>query len=181
MNWIDWVIIAVVALATFGGMVQGFFRSFFGLGGLVCGFLAAVWNYARLGKIFFPVVQSESIADAIAFLTIVVLATLVGAVVGGILQKAFRWAGLGCLDTVLGAVLGLLQGVAAVIVFVLMTVAFFPGTVWLNQAKLPAMLFQACHISMDTGPKALSDQVEQSLKKLKRESPSWMHPSHPSQ
>jgi len=178
MDWVDWIIITVVALATFGGMVQGFFRSFFGLAGLVGGFLAAVWNYSRLGKVFFPVVQSETIANAIAFLTIVVLVTLAGAVVGGILQKAFRWAGLGCLDTVLGAVLGLLQGAAAVMVFVLVTVAFFPGTAWLNEAKIPPMLFQACHISMDMGPKSLSDQVQDTLKKLKRESPSWMHSGH---
>ena len=181
MDWIDWIIIAVVALATMGGMVQGFFRSFFGLAGLVGGFLAAIWNYSRLEKVFFPLVQSEAIANAIGFLTIVVLVTLAGAVLGGLLAKTFRWAGLGCIDTLLGAVLGLLQGVAAVMVFVLVTLAFFPEAGWLTKAKLPPMLFQACHISMDMSPKELSDHVQETLKKLKRESPSWMHPGHATQ
>ena len=89
--------------------------------------------------------------------------------------------GVLAIDTILGALLGLMQGVLAVIVFVLVTIAFFPGSQWLTDAKLPPMLFQACHISMDMGPKDLSDQVENSMKKLKRESPSWMHPSHPTQ
>jgi len=181
MDWIDWVIITVVALATFGGMVQGFFRSFFGLAGLVGGFLVAVWNYGRLGKVFFPMVQSETIANAIAFLTIVAVVALTAAVLGGLLQRAFRWAGLGCFDTILGAALGLMQGVAAVMVFVLVTVAFFPGTAWLTEARIPSMFFQACHISMEMSPKELSNQVLEKLKKLKRESPSWMHPGHASQ
>jgi uncharacterized membrane protein required for colicin V production len=78
----------------------------------------------------------------------------------------------------LGAIFGFLEGALLVMVFILVTIAFFPGTAWLTDARLPRMFFGACHLSMDMSPKELSDQVQERLRKLKRESPAWMHPGH---
>jgi membrane protein required for colicin V production len=181
MDWVDWIIVAGLLLATMGGMAQGFFRSFFGLAGLVLGYMAATWNYARVGKIFLPLLQVEGVANAVAFLLIIVIVMLLGALVGGFLEKTFRWAGLGCIDTLLGAVLGFLQGVVIVMVFVVVTLAFFPGTEWLTNAKIPPMFFEACHVSMEMSPKELDHQVQDTLKKLKRESPGWLRPGHTTQ
>jgi membrane protein required for colicin V production len=178
MTWVDWAIVAVLIVATLGGLAQGFFRTAFGLAGLVIGLMTALWNYGRLARIFLPVVRVASLANAIAFFVIVILVMLIAAIIGGFLAKTFRWAGLGCVDTLLGAVFGFLQGVAIVMVFVLVTLAFFPGTWWLTDATLPPMFFKACHVSMEMSPKELSDQVQDSLKKLKRESPAWVHPGH---
>lgn len=181
MAWADWAILGVLALAIFGGMVQGFIRSAFALGGLVLGFVLATWNYGIAAKMFRSLVRSETIADAIGFLVIAILVMLVAAVLGGAIQRMFRWAGLGCLDTLLGAVIGFLQGVLLVIVFVLVTVAFFPGSDWLIGARLPHLFFGVAHLSMDASPKELGDKVQDSLRKLKKESPQWMHPDHSTQ
>ena len=178
MEWVDWIILAGLVIATLGGLAQGFFRSFFGLAGLIAGFLIALWNYARMGKIFLPFVRIEALANAIGFLVIILLVMLLGAVVGGSLEKTFRWAGLGCIDTLLGAVLGFLQGVVIVMVFVVVTLAFFPGTSWLTDAKIPPMFFAACHVSMKMSPKELNDRVQGEVMKLKQESPEWLHSSH---
>jgi len=181
MELVDWIILAGLVIATLGGLAQGFFRSFFGLAGLVVGFMVATWNYARVGKIFLPIVRVEAVAHAIGFLIIILLVMLLGAVVGGFLEKTFRWAGLGCIDTLLGAILGFLQGVVIVMVFVVVTLAFFPGTSWLIDAKIPPMFFAACHASMNMSPKELNDRVQGELIKLKRESPEWMRPGHTTQ
>ena len=156
MELVDWIILAGLAIATVGGLAQGFFRSFCGLAGLVVGYMVATWNYARLGKLFLAFVRIEALANAIGFLVIILLVMLMGAlgaVVGGFLEKSFRWAGLGCIDSLLGAILGFLQGVVIVMVFVVVTLAFFPGTPWLINAKIPPMFFQACHMSMEMSPK----------------------------
>ena len=178
MAWADWAVLAVLVMAIFAGMAQGFFRSFCSLGGLFIGLVLAIWNYGLLGRVFRPIVQIEAVANAIGFLVISLTVMLAAALLGAFLEKTFRWAGLGCIDTLLGAVLGFVQGALLVMVFVLVTVAFFPGTRWLTEARFPQMFFGACHLSMDMSPKELSDHVQDSLKKLKRESPSWMHPSH---
>jgi len=178
MELVDWIIIAGLVIATLGGLAQGFFRSFFGLAGLVVGFMVATWNYARVGKIFLPFLRIEALANAVGFLMIILLVMLLGAVVGGFVEKSFRWAGLGCIDTLLGAVLGFLQGVVIVMVFVVVTLAFFPGTPWLINAKIPPTFFAFCHMSMEMSPKELNDRVQDELTKLKRESPEWMRPGH---
>lgn len=178
LAWIDWAIIAVLLVATVVGLAQGFFRAFCSLGGLFFGLVLAIWNYRYLGKVFLPIVRLEAVANAIGFLLIALLVMAAGAVLGGFLEKTFRWAGLGCLDTLLGAVFGFLEGALLVTVFILVTVAFFPGTFWLADARLPQMFFAACHLSMDVSPKELSDQVQERLRKLKQESPAWMHPGH---
>jgi len=178
MAWVDLAILGVLIVATLAGLAQGFFRSFCSLAGLFLGFMLAIWNYRLVGRVFIPIVHIEQIANAIGFLVIALALMLGAALVGGLLTKTFRWAGLGCIDTLLGAVFGFLQGALLVMVAVLVTVAFFPGTQWLSDARFPRMFFGACHLSMDMSPKQLSDQVRDGLKKLKRESPSWMHPSH---
>jgi membrane protein required for colicin V production len=178
MAWADWAILAVLLISVFVGMAQGFFRSFSGLAGLFFGLVLAIWNYTYLGKLFLPLIQIQAIADAAAFLVIVLVVMVFAALLGGFLEKTFRWAGLGCLDTLLGGVFGFLQGMMLVMVGVLVAVAFFPGTQWLTDARFPRMFFGACHLSMDMSPKDLSNQVQDSLKRLKKESPGWMHPGH---
>jgi len=177
MAWADWAILGVLAFAIFAGMVQGFIRAAFALGGLALGFVLATWNYGLAAKMFNHLVQSERIANAIGFVVIAILVMLVAAVLGAAIQRMFRWAGLGCLDTLLGGILGFFQGVMLVIVFVLVTVAFLPGSGWFAGARLPQLFFGAAHLSMDISPKELEDKVQGSLRKLKKESPQWMHPS----
>jgi len=178
MSWVDLAILAILIVAIFAGMAQGFFRSFCSLGGLFLGLALAIWNYSLVGKLLIPIVRIEAVANAIGFLVIALAVMLAAAFLGAFLEKTFRWAGLGCIDTLLGAVFGFLQGALLVMVCVLVTVAFFPGTRWLTEARFPQMFFGACHLSMDMSPKELSDRVHESLKRLKHESPSWMHPSH---
>jgi membrane protein required for colicin V production len=178
MAWADWAVVAILAIGVVVGLAQGFFRSFCSLAGLFVGLVLAIWNYSYLGRLFFPILRVEAVANAAAFLVIDVAVMLAAAVLGGFLEKTFRWAGLGCVDTFLGAIFGLLEGALMVMVIVLVTVAFFPGTGWLDNSRFPQMFFGACHLSMDMSPKDLSNQVQESLKKLKHESPAWLHPGH---
>jgi len=178
MAWADWAILAVIIVATLVGFAQGFFRTLASCVGLFLGMALAIWNYRWMAMFFITIVRVESVANAIGFLVIVVLVMVICGVVGNILEKTFRWIGLGWLDTLLGGIVGFLHGALIVMVLVLVTVAFFPQTRWLSDSTFPQMFFQACHVSMDMSPKELSNQVQDSLKKLKRESPTWMHPSH---
>jgi membrane protein required for colicin V production len=180
MTLVDWIILAGLVVATLGGLAQGFFRAACGLAGLIFGYMAAVWNYHYVARVFLPLVRLEALANAIGFLIIILLVMLAGALVGGFLEKLFRFAGLGCLDSLLGAVLGFLQGVVVVMVFVVLTLAFFPGATLLTDARIPPIFFEACHVSMDMSPHQLSDKLEEGMKRLKQESPGWIHSSHES-
>lgn len=177
MEWVDWTILVVMLFAVIGGIAQGLFRTVFSLAGLILGLAIAVWNYQRVAELFIPIVRVEAIANAIGFLLIALLVMAIFNVIGILLQKAFRWLGLGCLDAFGGAIVGFIQGVLLVTVCILVTVAFFPGTAWLTNAKFPRMFFTACHVSTDMGPDQLREQVQKDLHTLQHETPKWLqHP-----
>ncbi len=175
MTWVDWVILAVVAASTVGGLAQGFFRTVFSLGGLICGLALAAWNYGRLTPLFRPIVKIDAVANAIGFLLIALLVMAIANVVGGFIAKTVRRMGLGCLDGLAGGGFGFVQGALLVLVCILVTVAFFPSAHWLAEAKLPKIFFGACHLSTHVTPGELGDRVRNGLKLLEQESPKWMH------
>jgi membrane protein required for colicin V production len=175
MEWVDWIILAVLVGSVLGGMAHGFFRSIFSLLGLILGVVLAGWNYARVAVAFKPIVRVDAIADAIGFLLIAVVVMLMANVAGTILKRMFRWLGLGCFDILGGAAVGFVQGALLVTVCILVTVAFFPQTEWLAQASLPKVFFRALHVSTQVSPDELKERVLDRLKTLEHESPNWMH------
>jgi membrane protein required for colicin V production len=175
MTWVDWVILAVVAASTLGGLAQGFFRAVFSLGGLIFGLALASWNYPLLTALLRPIVKIDAVANAIGFLLIALLVMALANVVGSFLAKTFHRMGLGCLDALAGAVFGFVQGALLVTVCILVTVAFFPGEQWLAGARLPQIFFGACHLSTHVTPSELGERVRNGLRLLEQESPQWMH------
>jgi membrane protein required for colicin V production len=173
---VDWIIVALLVGSVLAGVVQGFLRSIFSLGGLLLGLIVAAWNYVYVALFLKKLILSEKVADAIAFILIAVLVTAIVSAIGIVLSKVFKKIGLGCLDSLAGAIFGLFQGALLVTVFILVTVAFFPDTEWLTQASLPKYFFGAIHVSTDVSPSILSERVRQELNRLERESPAWMHP-----
>jgi membrane protein required for colicin V production len=116
------------------------------------------------------------VADVIGFLLIALLIMAIFAIIGAILAKAFRLIGLGCLDSLAGAVFGFFQGVILVTLGILALAAFFPDTQWLENARLPKLYFGACHLSTHMSSEELAHRVRDGLKTLGHESPEWLHP-----
>jgi membrane protein required for colicin V production len=178
MELVDWAIVMAMVVAVLGGFTQGFFRSVFSLGGLLLGLVLAAWNYGRIAALLLPIVRIEPVADTIGFLLIAIVVMGLAGVAGKFLAKAFHTMGLGCLDSLAGAVFGFLQGALLVTLVILVTVAFFPKAHWLTEAKLPRMFFGACHLSTQMSPAELAERVRHGLKTLEEESPRWMHPKN---
>lgn len=175
MEWVDWIILAVLVGSVLGGMAQGFFRSICSLLGLILGVALAGWNYARVAVAFMPIVHYEAVANAIGFLLIAVIVMFAANVAGAMMKKMFHWMGLGCLDVIGGSIVGFVQGALLVTICILVTVAFFPQTAWLTQAALPKMFFGALHVSTNMSPGDLSGRVLDGLRTLEHESPKWLH------
>lgn len=173
----DWLIVIVMVLAVLGGAKQGFFRVVCSLGGLILGLLLAAWNYSRIAVLVIPLVRVVEVADAIGFIVIALLVMAVAGIAGVILHKTLHQIGLGCLDTIGGAVLGFVQGVVLVTLCILVAVAFFPQAEWLLNAKLPHLFFGFCHFSTHMSPAELAERVHKGLRLIQEETPLWMHPA----
>jgi membrane protein required for colicin V production len=176
MSWVDLAIVVVLAASVLGGMMQGFLRTVCSVIGLVFGLTLALWNYARLGMAFRPIVHIEAIANTIAFLIIALVVMALANLVGLMLKRTIRWMGLGCLDKIAGAIFGFFQGALLVTLCILVTVAFFPGARWPEEGRLPQYFVGALHLSMHMSPSELSDKVHNGLRTLEHDSPQWTHP-----
>jgi len=179
MVWIDWVIVIVMAVSMIGGISQGFFRSVCSLAGLLIGLALASWNYGRVSVYALRFVHVHAVADAIGFLFIAIVVMLLFAALGAILAKIFRLVGLGCLDSLGGAIFGFFQGVILVTLGILAIAAFFPDSQWLEYARLPKLFFGACHLSTHVSPAELAHRVREGLQVFEHNSPEWLHPKPP--
>jgi membrane protein required for colicin V production len=110
MNWLNIVIIVVLAGFFISGLINGLIASFFNLLGLVLGI--------RLAWLFYPLISNrlgflhndlaaKAVGSAIIFVVVVVIAGIVGAFI----KKIICFVGLGFLDRLGGAVFGLILGV----------------------------------------------------------------------
>lgn len=173
----DWFIVIVLVLSVMGGLSQGFFRSVFSLGGLVIGLALGAWNFRVAAALLLPLVQNQTLSEALGFILIALLVMVLFGIIGNLLHKAFLTMGLGCLDRIAGGVFGLLQGALLVTLCILAAVIFFPQAHWLVEARLPRLFFGACHLTTRMSPAELAARTRSGLVLLEQQSPQWMHPN----
>jgi membrane protein required for colicin V production len=174
MAWIDWLILLVLAASILGGLKQGFLRSVCSLGGLFFGLVFASWNYSSAAALLLPLVRFQPVADALGFLLIVFLVTALANLLGWLLSSTAQTVGLGCLDSLFGALFGFFQGWLAVTLFILIVAAFFPQTHFLTEARLPHYFFASCNFGSHIGPSELASRIRDGLEMIQQQSPSWM-------
>jgi membrane protein required for colicin V production len=127
VNWLDVVIVAILAISVVGGFAKGFARTAVGLGATLVGLLCGLWFYNLAGQYFEPYVSSRGIAHFLGFLVIFVGITVCGAALGALLAKIFDIAGLSWLDRLLGGAFGVLRGALTCIALVMLMLAFDPN------------------------------------------------------
>lgn len=177
MEWIDWAIVLFILFSVLAGLRNGFFRTACAMVGLVLGLAIAEWNYVHLSHFLFAFVRIEEVANVIAFLAIAILVMGLAAIAGKILSKTAHGMGLGCLDRLAGGILGFFQGALLVLLVILAALAFYPGTRWLEEARLPRLFLGACHFTARMSPEELAHRLRHGLSVLEEEAPQWLHPA----
>lgn len=175
LTLVDWIIAVLLAGSVLAGLARGFFRSVFSLAGLIAGVALASWNYWRIAAILKRFIHSVEIADAVAFLIIAFFVMGIAAILGSLLAKFFEKVGLGCLDRLAGALFGFVEGLVFVTLCILVTVAFFPQTAWLTEARLPRYFFGALHVSIQVTPSRLGERLRKELNTIETKSQQWMN------
>jgi len=125
MNWLDIVIIVVVAFLGIVGLRQGLIRTVFGIAGLIGGIFLAGRYYDELAALLFP---SSAIWANIAAYAIIAVATMVVAgVIGWLLAKVVNFVALGWLDKLVGGILGVVIGALLCAAILAIVVKYYPG------------------------------------------------------
>ncbi|MGD0436486.1 MAG: CvpA family protein [Bryobacteraceae bacterium] len=127
MNWIDGLLILVVGLSILTGFAAGFARVGVGFIATVLGIFLGFWCYGIVGAYVQDYVSSRAIANLVGFLAIFIGVALVGAIVGSILARFFKWIGLSWFDRLLGGAFGAVRGIVIAVALVTVLLAFSPS------------------------------------------------------
>jgi membrane protein required for colicin V production len=141
MNALDYAWLAVLGLSVLLGLWRGVVREIFSLAGWVFA-IAAAMSFAGPAAAALPAVLGSPTVRAVASFAVIFLAVLLALSFGGmLLARAFRAAGLGVADRILGAVFGFARGILILAVAVLVA-AFTPlpkEPLWRESALTPAI------------------------------------------
>jgi len=140
----DFVVFGVVVLSTLFGFARGFMRVVVSLAALVFAFMLAIHLSTPLGNMLPEFGGSPAARYVAAFAVIVIAVLIVGAIVGWLLYRLVRAIGLGFLDRLLGAVVGVARGVLIVVIGVLAAGwTSLPQQVWWQNALVAPPLVAA--------------------------------------
>ncbi len=128
MNSIDLVVIIVTSFFLLRGLFRGFILELTIVVGLIAGYILAASYHDLVAAIlleYFPQLP-ESAANIISFAVIFITVNIVLRIVAGIITKTLKFAMLGWLNRMLGALFGAIKSVVilSITVFILNLIPF---------------------------------------------------------
>jgi membrane protein required for colicin V production len=169
VNWLDVVLTAILAVSVVGGAMKGFAKLAVGFVATVLAFLCGLWFHGPAGSFLLPYVSHKYIANFIGFLLVFSGVVVLGALVGWLLGKLFKWAGLSWLDRLLGAGFGVLRAMVVAVALVLALMAFStkPPPASIVNSYLAPYVIEVAHVCAAVAPHEVRATVEESYEKAK--------------
>jgi membrane protein required for colicin V production len=126
VNWLDYVLLAIVLGSVILSVRKGFSREIIGLAASLAALVLGMWFYGLAGSIVMPYVSSPRVANLIGFLLVVFAVLICGGLAGWIVSRFLRTIGLSFFDRLLGAAFGFARGMLIAIALLTAFMAFGP-------------------------------------------------------
>jgi membrane protein required for colicin V production len=165
----DVLLALVIASSVLAGFAAGFARAGVGFAAMIFGMFAGFWFYGIVAAYVIDYVSSPALANLIGFFVILTGVMLVGAIVGRILAKFFKWVGLSWLDRLLGAAFGVVRGfvIAAAMVTVLLAFSPSPPPRSVVDSKLLPYVINVSDVLAALTPREIKDSFYATKDKVK--------------
>ncbi|GGW50965.1 CvpA family protein [Alishewanella tabrizica] len=137
MNWVDFVILAIIALSAVVSLVRGFVKEAVSLTVWIAAFFIASSYYPYLAS-FFTQISDTTLRNASAIGILFIASLIVGALINYLIGTLVQSTGLSGTDRILGLVFGALRGVLVVSAVLFFSDAFTPAASadWWRQSRL---------------------------------------------
>ncbi len=109
MNWLDIIIIVVIAISTFLGLRAGLIKAVLSLAGLIVGVILAGRYYVTLSEQL-TFISQEDTARVVAFAIILIVVSIIFMVIARFLKWAVSAIMLGWVNRLGGAIFGFVLG-----------------------------------------------------------------------
>ena len=137
MPWLDYVLIAIIAVSALISLARGFVREAFSLAIWVLAFWVS-WSFFReLAFQFESAINSPTVRLGLAFALLMLATLVVGGLVNYLLIQLVERTGMSGTDRFIGMIFGAARGVLLVAVLVLLSgLTPFPQESWWNGSKM---------------------------------------------
>jgi membrane protein required for colicin V production len=176
MNLFDCLLVAVLAFSTIQAFFRGLLLELFSLAGLAAGVLLAAWNYALLASPLSRFITNPAVANAVAFLLVVIGVMVLAAILGRMMHTAAHAIGLGFFNRLGGAAFGLARGGLACVAILMALTAFLPTADWLKNSRLTPYFLDGAHAVSFVVPHDLEQLILDGATQLKHNAPDWIKP-----
>lgn len=127
MNWLDVLLLLILAGSVFTSFRKGFSREVIGLVSVVLALVLGIWFYGTAGAYLIPYLSSRSAANFGGFLLVFCGVLLIGSLVSFVVGKFLKVTGLSIFDHALGAAFGAIRGIVISIALIMAIIAFSPS------------------------------------------------------
>jgi membrane protein required for colicin V production len=127
MNWLDVVLLILLAWSIVTSFRKGFTREVIGLVSVILALLLGIWFYGTAGSYLVPYLSSRAAANLAGFLVVFCGVLLLGSLVSFVLGKFLKVTGLSIIDHALGAGFGLARGILISVALIVGIMAFSQG------------------------------------------------------
>lgn len=147
MTWFDYAVLAIVAISVLLSVIHGFVRELLALASWILAFLAAQTYAAAVVPWLPAAIPGQSLRLLAAFLVIFLSVLLAMTLLAIAISNLVRKTGLSSSDRMLGAVFGLVRGLAIVMIVVLLAgLTTLPRQPAWRHAMLSAPLEELAHV-----------------------------------
>lgn len=169
MNWLDVVLGGILASSTVAGLFKGFVRTAVGMATSILAILLSLWFYGSAAAVVREYTSSAAVANAIGFLAVFAAVLIAGALLARLLAMAFKWAGLGWLDRLLGGAFGLARGllISTAVVMAAMAFSVNPPPKSVVESEIAPYVLEAARVAARLAPEELTAAVEKSYAKIR--------------
>jgi len=143
LNFVDYILIAIVGLSMVLSLWRGFVREVISLIGLVAAFLIASRVSGQTGDFLGQWISNGTVADIAGFTLIFVIVMVVVGMIGVIIRRLVDMAALSATDRTLGIFFGAARGMLLIaLCFLVYTSYTKPNAPWLKKSMLTPYAIQ---------------------------------------
>jgi membrane protein required for colicin V production len=144
MTQLDLIVVATILLSTILAYVRGVVRELVAVATWIVGIVAAIRYAEPVAALFAGLDIAPAARHVLAFVLILVVALILGALVAWLAKSVVHGVGLGFVDRFLGAVFGVLRGALLALIFALVAgLSTLPRHDWWQNSLLGPVLAES--------------------------------------
>lgn len=157
MNWVDWIILAVVGVSTLLSLWRGFVKEALSLAAWVVAFFVSVAFAVPLSALLEETIANDGLRYAAAYVILFAVTLMLGSVVNKLLAELIKMTGLSGMDRLLGTVFGMARGMLVVVVAVMVARALEMDVHAFEQSMLLPQVMMVAQWAQDNFSSLVAD------------------------